>query len=45
MVQDKNYESDFDRVVKDATPKPDDGLKALEQVERQGKRKPGKKAE
>lgn len=45
LVQDKNYESDFDRVVKGATPLLDDGLKTLEQVERRAKRKPGKKAE
>lgn len=38
LVQDKNYESDFDRVVKGAGPDSADGLKALEQVQRQGKR-------
>jgi hypothetical protein len=44
LVQDKNYESDFDRVVKGGTATSDDGLTALEQFEREAKRKPGKMA-
>lgn len=43
VVQDRSYESDFDRVVKGATPTPNEGLNALEQVQRQRKRTPGKK--
>lgn len=43
LVQDKNYESDFDRVAKAPAPTAHDSLKALERMERQGKsRKRGK---
>ena len=37
LLQERDYESDFDRLVKREEPTADDGLKALEQVERQGK--------
>ena len=37
LVQERDYESDFDRLVKREEPGASDGLKELEQVERQGK--------
>jgi len=37
LVQERDYESDFDRVVKREGPSKEDSLKALEEIERQGK--------
>lgn len=45
LVQEKDYESDFDRVVKGGSPKSDESLTALEQEQRQGMCKRGRKAE